>query len=708
MSNKKTGKKTTLKKQLQDEILKIFKQNQKTPLNYKQIAAKLEVKDAEIRKLIFTILNELAAAGMLKERERGKFIAANLRKRIEGILEMTKKGFGYVSSSESREDIFIGRKFLGAAIHGDRVVCELFPDNRRAPEGRVIEVLDREKRTIVGTLQVEKKFAFLVPDDKRIDVDIFIPIDKVKGSPTGTKAVAKIVDWPETAKSPFGEIVEVLGLPDSNDAEMKSILVANGIRYVFPDQVIEEADRIPMALDQKEIERRRDFRNILTITIDPVDARDFDDALSLEFLENGNYRIGVHIADVAHYVTEGSHLDKEAAERGNSVYLVDRVIPMLPEHLSNGVCSLRPDEDKFSFSAVFELTDKADIVDEWFGKTVIRSDRRFAYEEAQEIIEKGKGELGREILLLDKLAKVMRKERMKSGALEVHSREMRFELDENGQPINVYQKASKDANKLVEEFMLLANKRVAAYVGDTKKKNVTPLIYRVHDKPDQEKLKQFQMFVSKFGHKIEFKNERDIAPKMNALFAEMRDEPEFGTIQQMAIKSMAKAVYDTENIGHFGLAFRYYAHFTSPIRRYADLIVHRILFDVLEKKNKTYKGLKEIAKHISFTERKAIEAERSSDKYFQAKYLEKDVGNVYTGFITGITEWGIYVEMHENHCEGMISLKSLTYDRFYFDEKLYSIVGSRTGDRFNLGDVVEVELVKVSIPKRQIDLELVY
>ena len=707
MGEKSKSKKGKFKNQLRDEILRLFQTKSKALFNYKQVASQLKINDQEGRKFVFSILVELAHAGQLKEVERGKFKGVNLRKRIEGVLEVTRKGHGYVVSEEMREDVFVDRKFLGHALHGDKVVVELFKRSGSTQEGRVVEVLDRKERRIIGVLQIDKKFAFLVPDDPRIDVDIFIPLNKVKDAVNGTLAIARITDWPETAKSPFGEIIETLGLPDSNEAEMKAILVANGIRYTFPQVVIDEAMQISVALDDAEIAKRRDFRNILTMTIDPVDAKDFDDALSIEFLSGGNIRVGVHIADVAHYIPEKSQLDKEALARGNSVYLVDRVVPMLPEHLSNVVCSLRPEEEKFTFSAVFELDKNADVVNEWFGKTVICSDKRFTYEDAQEIIESGKGEYQKELLALNNLAVTLRKRRMAHGALEVHSSEIRFELNEAGVPVNVYKKTSKEANKLVEEFMLLANKQVAAFVGDTRRKESIPLIYRVHDFPDREKLEQFSVFVSKFGLSFKIGREKDIARDMNVLFEKMKNEPEFGIVQQMAIKSMAKAVYDTENIGHFGLAFRYYAHFTSPIRRYADLMVHRILFDTLEKKTKNYKGLQETARHISITERKAVEAERASQKYFQAQYLRNDIGKTYTGVITGLTDWGIYVEMRENYCEGMISLKSLTWDNFYFDEKNYRTVGSRTGDQFNLGDTVEVELVRVNMARRQIDLELV-
>ena len=423
-------------------------------------------------------------------------------------------------------------------------------------------------------------------------------------------------------------------------------------------------------------------------------------------MKNGNFEVGVHIADVGHYVQPGSALDKEAYDRGNSVYMVDRVVPMLPEHLSNGVCSLRPDEDKFTFSAVFELTDQGEVINEWFGKTVIRSARRFTYEEAQIRIETGEGDLSEEINKVNNIARIMRGERLSSGGLEITSAELRFELDENKEPIKIVKKVSKEANKLVEEFMLLANKKVGQYVGDVKRKTVIPFIYRVHDLPDSDKVEQFRVFVEKFGKNFTYESDREIATKMNELFAEMKDDSNFSIIQQMAIKSMAKAIYDTDNIGHYGLGFRYYAHFTSPIRRYADLIVHRVLFDVLEKHSMKYGKLTETAKHISLTERRAVEAERASKKFYQAHFLRDQVGQSFTGVVTGLTDWGMFVELNENHCEGMIVLKSIEGDRFSFDEKTYAVVGSRTGRTFNLGDQLNVVLASVNIAKKQIDLEL--
>lgn len=708
MAKKKKQSKQKLNVTIRQDIIAIFRENPSAAYNYKQISSFLEVSDKAIRKLIFEVLMDLTHENYLVETQRGKFKYASNRPVYEGKIDMTKRGAGYLISPDLESDLFIPAKYLQGVIHGDTVQAELISSKAKSkPEGKVIAVIGQNERRFVGTLEKTNKHGFLIADDPKIDVDIYIPKSKLERVESGDKVIVKITDWPSSAKSPFGEIVEVLGAPESQDVQMRSILAAQGINFSFPDEVINEADRINITLDEEEIAKRKDFRSTLTFTIDPVDAKDFDDAISIKDLPNGNTEVGVHIADVAHYVKEGSALDKEALDRGNSVYLVDRVIPMLPEHLSNGVCSLRPNEDKFAFSAVFELNKDAEVQNEWFGKTVINSDRRFTYEEAQEIIVAGEGELAKELLLIDGFAKKMRKERLEKGGLEIVSSEIRFELDETGKPIGVYKKTSQDANKLIEEFMLLANKRVGRFIGDTKRKTKIPLIYRVHDKPDLEKVEHFKVFVSKFGQSFTFKNDRDIARQMNRLFESMKDDGNFNMIQQMAIKSMSKAVYDTENIGHYGLGFEYYAHFTSPIRRYADLMVHRILFNTLKGKQKNYSGLSDIAGHISNTERRAVEAERTSKKYFQAEFLKDRIGERFQGFITGITEWGMYVEMYENYCEGMVPLKTMKWDRFEFDEKAYAIVGKRSGETFNIGDQVDVVLTRVSLVKKQIDLELV-
>jgi ribonuclease R len=704
--NKKKGKSKFSSKVRQD-IINLFSSNPNRLLNYKQVAGLLEISDKELRKVLFETLTQLASEDILKEVQRGKFKIMSEKQSYTGRFESIRRGSGYIVSPDFESDLYVDEKNTARAIHGDKVTFEvLSKKSRKGKEGKITGIIDQDKRLFVGTLDVQDHFTFLNLDDHKMNVDLFIQ-GKIDPSKNGFKAIAQIADWPESAKNPFGKIVEILGKAESNDVEMKSILTAYGIKYTFPDAVISEANQVSMNLDNEEVLKRRDFRDVLTFTIDPVDAKDFDDAISVEFLKEGHTRVGVHIADVAHYVTENSALDAEAKERGNSVYLVDRVIPMLPEHLSNGVCSLRPNEEKFAFSAVFDLDDQGAVQKEWFGKTVINSNRRFTYEEAQEVIETGKGDHFEAILKVDSMAKILRKKRMSDGALEIHGSEIRFELDDNGFPVQVHKKTQKEANKLVEEYMLLANRKVGEFVGDTKRKTSVPLIYRIHDKPDMEKVAQFSMFISKFGKTFSYKSEMDIAKNMNAIFEEFKGENEYAMIQQMAIKTMSKAVYETENIGHYGLGFRYYAHFTSPIRRYADLMVHRILLETIENRNKHHKGLAETANHISLTERKASEAERASKKFFQAVFLQDKEGEVFAGNITGLTDWGMYVELEENFCEGMISLKSLKDDHYNFDQDNYIVQGAKYGEKFNLGDRVHVRVSKVSVGRKQIDLELI-
>jgi ribonuclease R len=708
MSKKQIKNKSKKKKDLHQSILEIFKANASAVYNYKQIAGFLEITDKNLRKHIYELLVELAQEGRLKETARGKFKINTKGSYIEGKVDMSKRGAGFVISEDLEEDLYIPVSRMQGIIHGDLVRAQVVKGrSNKKLEGKIIEVLDRAERVFVGTIDKQKKYAFLMPDDRKIDIDIFIPLSKLNGAETGDKAIAKITDWPKDAKNPFGEITRVLGSEEAIDVQMEAIMATYGIPDQFPGAVIAEADKISIELDSEEIKKRRDFREVLTFTIDPVDAKDFDDAISYKVLPNDNVEIGVHIADVSHYVQPGSALDKEAYARGNSVYMVDRVVPMLPEHLSNGVCSLRPNEEKFTFSAVFELTRQGEVKNEWFGKTVICSHRRFTYEEAQEIIETGKGEFSDEIIAVNDLAKILRKERIDQGGLEISSSELRFELDENKEPIRIVKKVTKAANKLVEEFMLLTNKSVGKFVGDTKRKTAIPFIYRVHDTPDAEKVEQFRIFVQKFGHQFHFKDEQDIARKMNELFITFKDDPNFNIIQQMAIKSMSKAIYDTDNIGHYGLGFRYYAHFTSPIRRYADLSVHRVLFDVLNNAKLKMSKLTETAKHISITERRAVEAERASKKYYQAHYLKDQIGQVFTGVITGLTDWGIFVEMNENHCEGMVVLKNIDDDRYYFDEKTYAVIGAKSNRTYNMGDAVTVELSGVNLAKKQVDLTFV-
>lgn len=694
---------------LRQNIVELFGEHPSKLLHHKRVATLLDVSGKEARGVIFSTLKQLTREGLLEEVYRGKFRHRRREATVEGKLSLIKRGDGFVLVGKGEKDIFVDKKYLSTALHGDTVKLALLPPRRRKgrAEGRVVEVLHQQERKIVGTLEVEQgRRTFLVPDDPRINIRLHIEGSQVQAHQSGWKAVAQLTNWPKGGKNPTGKITELLGDPESAEIESKAILAAHGISSVFSEVLLSEAHQIPMKIPSSEIARRRDYREVLTFTIDPVDAKDFDDAISIEMMDENTTRIGVHIADVSHYVQEDSVLDREAKERGNSVYLVDRVIPMLPEHLSNGVCSLRPDEEKLAFSAIFDVDDEGAVQHQWFGKTVIRSDRRFTYEEAQSVIETTKGDHAEALLRAHRIAQNLRAKRIQDGALEIHSTEIQFQLNEQGKPVGVAQKIQKEAHQLVEEYMLLANRQVGAYVGSTRRKTTIPFIYRVHDKPDLEKVQQFALFVSSLGDSFSFENTQQITKAMNALFQKTRNENKYAFIQQMAIKTMAKAVYDTQNSGHYGLGLRYYTHFTSPIRRYADLMVHRILWETLSQRTVHHNGLTKIAQHISATERKAVDAERTSKKYFQALYLKDQEGAVFKGFITGLTDWGIYVEMQDNFCEGMIPLKSMKAERYQFDPQNYVVYGTQSGEEFHLGDHLSVKIVKVSLTKKQIDLVL--
>lgn len=710
MSKKKKGSEPGRKKSgVTSIVMRVFERNPDAELTHKQVSYLIEAKDPASRQLVFDCLNQLATKGALKRINHYTFKLSSQENLVEGRIEITQRGAAFVVVEGREKDIYIAPQNVGQAINGDIVKVRVFKQGPSRDEGAVFEIKERERFQFVGTIKITDKFAILVPDNNRTGIEMHISKENLMGAKPGEKVLAKITVWPKSSGVPYGEVIAVLGMPGSNDTEMLSILYNQGINPIFPPAVLEEAEFVPIDLDPKEIANRRDFREILTFTIDPFDAKDFDDAISYKVLENGNLEVGVHIADVSHYVRPGTAMDAEAVLRSNSVYLVDRVIPMLPEQLSNVACSLRPQEDKYSFSAVFEMDENGKIFNEWYGKTVIYSDRRFTYEEAQEILEGQSGDYEEELRKLDKIAKILRKNRLKKGALNIESEEMRFKLNEKGLPNEVVIKTSKDAHKLIEEFMLLANRHVATFLSKTEKgRDPFPMIYRVHDAPDPAKMEVFAVFIEKFGHKIDLHDPSKIAEKLNALFQELKEENEFSLIQSMAIRSMAKASYETENIGHYGLAFHHYSHFTSPIRRYADLVVHRILQEELTTKKHRYGNeLNDICKRISRNERKAAEAERESTKYFMTLFVSEHIGEVFDGTISGIADHGMFIRMDENHCEGMVPMMEIPGDRFYFDQEKFRIIGTKTKREYNFGDRVKVRISEVSLRKRQIDLELV-
>ncbi len=696
-------------KGLTPSIMKVFEKNIGLELTYKDICVKIDANSPALRQQVIDNLIQLAKRHIIKQISHHSYKLEEGKNIIEGRIELTQRGSGFVVQEGGEKDIFISPNNTNQAMHNDKVSVRLINIGKGRPEGVVIKVIDRNKTQFVGTLKIIGNKTLLIPDNVRSGVEIEIVDNKLPTAVKGVKALVKITVWPQSSARPFGEIIEVLGFPGTNDVEMLSILYNQGIEPKFPDEVLEEAEYVSIELDEAEIAKRRDFRDVLTFTIDPFDAKDFDDAISYRKLKNGNFELGVHIADVSHYVRPGSKMDAEALKRSNSVYLVDRVIPMLPEQLSNIACSLRPKEDKYSFSAVFEMDDSGDVKGEWFGKTVIHSNRRYSYEEAQEIIEGKEGEFQDEIRAIDKVAKILREARLANGALNIESEEMRFKLDSKGSPIETIIKTSKDAHKLIEEFMLLANKRVSLFLSKpNQNKDLIPMIYRVHDKPDPDKIGFLKIFLDKFGHELAFESLEKIALNINVLLKSIREANEFPLVQSMVIRSMSKASYETQNIGHFGLAFTHYSHFTSPIRRYADLIVHRILETELAKRPHQYgKTLDEVCKLISRNERKAAEAERESGKYFQTLFVEDKIGEEFSGIISGIAEHGIYVKMTENNCEGMVSMQDIPGDRYYFDADKFRVIGSKNKREYNFGDMVTVRIYEVNPRKRQIDLELV-
>jgi ribonuclease R len=709
MSRKgKRGKRSGLSREsATEQILIILSKSPQQGFNYKQISKRLNINEPSEKEMISEILKELAKKETIKEVYQGKYQAKLSHGYITGTVDMTRMGYGFITSDEIEEDVFISAKNLRTAMHGDKVKVWLYAKRKGArPEGEVVEIIERWRTTFVGTVEIMPNFAFLIPDNKNMPFDLFIPSSKLNGAKQGEKAVARVTDWNPKSKNPVAEIINVLGEPGLHETEMHAILAEFELPYHFTEEVEKDAEGIPAQITEKDIASRRDFRNVPTFTIDPEDAKDFDDALSLSKLENGNWEVGVHIADVTYYVKPGSLTEDEAKQRATSVYLVDRVVAMLPERLSNNICSLKPFEDKLTYSAVFEINDKSEVLNEWFGRTIINSDRRFSYGEAQEVIDTGEGDMKEQILLLHKLAQQLRTKRFSAGAFYFEKIEVQFDLDENGKPLGIKFRDMGTANQLIEEFMLLANRHVAEYVG--KKLKGKTFVYRIHDKPDPEKIDNFTHFIKRFGYKLVEDDKMSLPKAMNKLLNSLTGKKEQNIIETLALRSMAKAVYSTENIGHYGLAFKHYTHFTSPIRRYPDMMVHRLLTEYLDGAHPGgQEKYEKLCEHSSKMERLAAEAERASVKYKQVEYMSDKTGKEFDGVISGVTEWGIYVEIIENQCEGMIHIRELGDDYYEYDEENYCIRGRSSGKEYTLGDRVKVEVVKADLQKKQLDYKLV-
>jgi len=738
MTRKKKRKSNNKISNLTNTILSIFKKERNQSFNYKQIAAKLGVNDASSRNQIIKKLQQLKINGDIEEVERGKFKAIVNTEYYTGILDLTSRGSGYVISEDFEDDIFIASNNINKALHNDEVELYIYKRRKRGKlEGEITQIIKRARTEYVGVIQIHKNYAFVVADDSKMYKDIFIPINKINKAEEGDKVLVKLEDWLENTDSPYGKVIKTLGKPGEHNTEIHSILAEYGLPYEFPHKVEDYANKLDTSITPEEINKRRDMRDVLTFTIDPKDAKDFDDALSFKVLDNGNYEIGIHIADVSHYLQEGTILDEEAYERATSVYLVDRVVPMLPEVLSNNACSLRPHEEKYTFSAIFQLNNKAEILKQWFGRTVTYSDARFAYEEAEAIIESNlklspiqmsqlnninttipkevsltgnayntTPEVAQAVLKLNELAKRLRAKRMNSGAISFDKVEVKFNLDSEANPIGVYFKTSKQANKLIEEFMLLANRKVAEFIGTIKPQKT--FIYRVHDEPNDSKLAALQGIVSRFGYKLNFQDRKTISKSLNNLLKGVNGKKEQNLVDTLTIRTMSKAEYTTNNIGHYGLAFDYYSHFTSPIRRYPDVMTHRLLQYYLDgNKSANQEIYEEKCQHSSNMEYLATKAERNSIKYMQIKFMQDHKDQEFLGVISGVTDWGIYVEIIENKCEGMVRVSSIKDDHYIFDQSEYALIGRNTKNMYQLGDEVIVKVKEADLVKKHLDFHLI-
>ena len=680
------------------------------PLTHRDICRLLQIKDKIAKHQVLFIIKNLLTDGTIKEIGHGKYASNTNQEYYEGIIDKTASGAGYIICEDLEMDIYVSTKNAGQTLGGDRVRVILTGQQKgKNPEGVVVAVIERSKIAFVGNLRIDFRNSFMTPDNSKVGTDFYIPKDKLNGAKNGDKVIVEILDWPKNAKSPFAKVSKVIGAAGEHNTEIHAILAEFGLPYKFPKAVESYVASLPEEISEEEIKKRRDMRQILTFTIDPHDAKDFDDALSFEKVGDDRWQIGVHIADVSHYVEEGSLLNDEAYQRATSVYLVDRVVPMLPEKLSNKVCSLRPHEEKLCFSAVFTMNSKAQVLEEWFGRTIIYSDHRFTYEQAQEVIEKKEGKFADSILFMDGLAKIMRAKRIEQGAITFDRVEVKFRLDEANNPTGIYFKQAKDANKLIEEYMLLANRKVASYIG--RKNDGTPskkpFVYRVHDVPDPEKISVFSSFVKQFGHTMNMQSSKEIANSMNRVLAKVSGKREENMVELLAIRTMSKAKYTVENIGHYGLGFDYYSHFTSPIRRWPDIMVHRLLQRYLDgEKVEQKEFIEEQCKHSSAMEKLSTDAERASIKYMQVKYLVGKEGQEFIGLISGVTEFGMFVELQDSLCEGLVAMRDLKDDHYELNKASFSLVGKHHGKKYQLGDQVRIRVRNVDLVKKQIDFEL--